>query len=201
MNILILWSYSTWKTTLINEFKNKFPQYKIKELPDIARLILERDGLNINKFTPIKMIEFQKQVYKEFDSIRIQIASSKQEDEILIFDWADLLSLVYYTDSQNYSLNNVLSSIDKDSHLENLINNSIDWKEKFDLILYLPIEFELCVDWTRQSSDTKRKDIDNRLTFLMRELWYSFTKLSWTVSERIRILEELVEERLSYNCV
>lgn len=65
-------------------------------------------------------------------------------------------------------------------------------KEKYDLYIYFPIEFEMEIDGVRPFDEKYRRDIDRQILFLLEENNINFVKMVGTPEERITYLYSLM---------
>ena len=86
--------------------------------------MIERENIDINSLSKQEMISFQRNVYLEFLNYKNSMQSS--DGNIYIYDWADILSLTYYSDSLSIPLEELSLSQTTDNHLNLLIQNSFN---------------------------------------------------------------------------
>lgn len=78
-------------------------------------------------------------------------------------------------------------------HYAAMKKDSIKYKDLYDVVLYIPIEFELEKDWVRYEDLEFQKTIDERLKNIFRQLNISFITITWTFEERVKKLEEIIK--------
>lgn len=163
--IAICWSFSVGKSTLTKELSRILD---IKQNKEVARELLE------NWFslptTDYELFEFQKNILHNQKKI-------EQQDKFITD--ATLIEALAY--SKNI----------KDINYYNIIEREIReyYKEKvYDIIFYIPIEFDIEDDWIRHTDKELQKIIDKRIKENLKKYNSAeqIIELNWTVEERIK---------------
>ena len=181
MKILVLWSYSTWKTTIINEMKKHYPNLNFSIVPDTAREILEEKNINVNTMTKEDVINFQIEIFE-----RIKLHKEKLGwTQNYIIDWWEILLLIYFFD--------IHPNLKKYSNFIKDVYEEF-YKTNYDLVLYTPIEFRIEDDWIRHKDYIKRMNIDKRIRNYLDSTEMSHLYLTWTISNRIEIIWKYIDD-------
>jgi thymidylate kinase len=59
-------------------------------------------------------------------------------------------------------------------------------KNNYDIIFYVPIEFEMEQDWIRFENETYRKQIDKKILKLLNKNNIKYIILQWSIQERVK---------------
>jgi len=178
MNIWVSWTFSSWKSTLINALKKEAPFFNIVE--ETARELIIEQNIDINKLEGKELAYFQLAVFHR---------QKKKEREaegnyVNIMDTTLIDMLAYWADASN---------------IERLTREVIQYYKKkvYDIIFYLPPEIPLENDWVRHTDNEYRMVIDTRIKQGLHNLkrtvsWVRIVVLTWSVQERVaKAMEEI----------
>jgi len=186
MKILVLWSYSTGKTTIINEIQKVYKDMDFFIVPDTAREIIEEKQLNVNGMTKDEVIRFQMEIFE-----RVKLYKEKLKDNSnYIIDWGEILLLIYF--------------FDVNPHLKKyapFIKEVYDefYKTNYDLILYTPIEFWITDDWIRHKDYVKRINIDKQIQSYLDATEMPHLYLTGSIKNRMKLIDKFINENLKIN--
>jgi len=161
----ICWSFSVGKSTLTSELCKILDT---KQNNEVARDLLE-NWFSLPK-KDYELFEFQKHIIYNQQQIE------KQDN--FITDATLIEALAYSKDINNINYYNII-----EREIKEYYN-----KKVYDIIFYIPIEFEIEDDWIRHTDKDFQKTIDNRIKENLKK--YNPAKqiieLKWTVEERIK---------------
>ena len=147
MRIAVTGTYSVGKTTFINDLhvalQNK--KERITIINEVARSLIKR-GFKITPLTEFGIINYMKE-YLEWER--------ETEGDIVISD-RSLLDLLSYITIDN-------SPLVRKVYLDLIKEVWLMEKERFDVYLYLPIEFALDQDGARSPDEKYRKAVDRQI--------------------------------------
>ena len=157
MKVWLVWSFSTWKSTIAKSLKEKW--YNTSE--DIEREAIAKFGWIKNQ------LQFQNYIFER----------QKQEEEKTswFFDNTIITVLAY-----SYF------NLDKESY-DYLYNKAryYLYKKPYDWLIYLPIEFEIENDWIRNIDKEFQKCIDIKIKYLLKHFDLPYETVKWWVQERV----------------
>ena len=147
MRIAITGTYSVGKTTFINDLHASLENKKKKVIiiNEVARTLIKR-GFKITPLTEFGIINYIKE-YLEIER--------ETEGDIIISD-RSLLDLLSYITVDN-------SPLVRKVYLDLIKEVWLMEKERFDVYLHLPIEFELEQDGARSPDEKYRKAVDRQI--------------------------------------
>ena len=189
MNISIIWTFSTWKTTLAKKLiKKKFFKESWYELiTDVERRVFER-------LEWLTVWEKQKAITYE------QISKEKWHTNSWIKFISDnsVITALAYTRViwVEWQHKNMCEQETK-RRLEILNHKAF---RRYHLYIYLPIEFEIEKDWVRHEDKVLQVKVDEEIKKIFKEFWINFFEVKWTIEQRAKAIQLLVEEskRLIY---
>jgi len=172
MKNCIVWSFSTWKTTITDKIEekniNKFTFYS-----DIERKIWEKYWNIVN------LTEKEREIFQlDLIDYQIELEQNINKKEINFFNNSLITTLAYcfFTfDLKTYK------------KIEKSVENFLE-ENPYDQIFYLPIEFEIEDDWIRHIDSEFQKNIDLKIKEILQKfnLWY--TLINWSIKNRTDLI-------------
>ncbi len=160
MKIAIVWSHSTWKSSLLDASDLWLP--KIQE---VARDVMWIMGKKPQDMKRQELLEFQQMIYD------VQIG---KED----------LNVSFISDRWVYD-NLAYAKVVSEELFLNLFAYTAKYHKGYDHVFYLPIEFKLVDDWIRFTDTKFQKQIDKSIIQIMDTLWVEYTTTTWSIEERV----------------
>ena len=173
MKIWITGSHSCWKTTLLNELKKEYWN-KFNYIEEIAREVIKdlwkpQDMEWVDRWI-FQYIIMMKQIIKEM------------ELDNFISDRTVFDALVY-------SINNSGSFYEK---IENKFQEHIKNKV-YDIIFYVPIEFDLVDDWIRFEDKEYREFIDKEILKQLKKYNIDYITITWSIEDRVEQVKKHIK--------
>lgn len=189
MNVSIIWTFSTWKTTLAKKLSKKkfFKENWYELITDVERRVFEK-------------LEWLTVWEKQSAIIRDQIYHERR----VIENWKKFLSDNSIITALAYT--RVLwiewqfrSNCENETKRRLKFLNFKAFK-RYHLYIYLPVEFEIEKDWVRHEDKELQIKVDNEIKKIFKEFWIDFFEVNWTIEQRAKAIQLLVKEskRLIY---
>ena len=163
MRIWICWSQWTWKSTLLNELKKNLIEYNY--INEVAREVIKElwrpQDMKANDRLVFQYIIMMKQIIEE------------NKNNHFISD-RTIYDIMAYSEWLTWNL------FDK---IKKLFDEN---KNNYDIIFYVPIEFEMEQDWIRFENETYRKQIDKKILKLLNKNNIKYIILQWSIQERVK---------------
>lgn len=166
-------SHSTGKTTLMNALKKEFPKFNFvsEAARDCPYPINEKTGFLSQDFI------FRTQVCRELQS---------ELNEVTITDRTTFDQMAYikyaYHDSMTIT----------ESKYVLLKKYAMSWANTYDVLFYVPIEFDLVNDGIRSPDNDYRKKIDEYIIDLLNEKNRRYYTITGTIDERLKRIKEVL---------
>jgi len=93
----------------------------------------------------------------------------------------------------NIAYNRLLLNKEKSNKIENLLK-AIQDKVRYDILFYVPIEFELENDGIRFEDEQFRKLVDEEIKKILEEYKVSYITLRGSIQDRLKIIEDTIRE-------
>lgn len=170
MKIAITGSHWVGKSTLIDLLENKKELGHFKKIPEVAREEILKRGKTPDKMTLEEKIDFEQTLLKK--QIELEWQNSK-----FISDRCVLDILVY----SEFLLGNHKTK----DEIKELVKNYLIEKSPYDKIFYIPIEFELKLDWIRFEDIQFQKTVDEKFIYFFKEFWIEPIILKWNTEQRL----------------
>jgi len=171
-------SHSVGKTVLAEEIYEYYKdQLNVVRITEIARILINR-GFKLNKdITEYGIINYALEYLKK---------ERKSKADIVISDRSiiDLLSYIKVNKSDKIR-KPYISLIEEIVYME---------KNRFDLYLYLPIEFPLQIDDVRPSDVKYQQKVDDMILKLLSEYNTNWYEIKGSVKERLEKSVEIIDE-------
>ena len=190
MKIWIMWAFSTWKTTLAKWLYNKLKKdiNWLELIINPERKIQKELNYNFNNHTLEEFYNFQKKLieYKQ------EINKTKENYISDTPVWLWLWYIWNWETKKEKEINNELKKITFNSN------------SKYDILFYLPIEFEIENDWTRHVDKRFQEVVDERiiksLFHIKKVNWAKHVYLlSWDINTRINSAYDIIKKYLIDN--
>jgi hypothetical protein len=179
-------SHGVGKSTLLTILKEKYPNYDI-QLESLTRKAVN-DPAKLNLTTPEESEKIISEAYMQY------FLDNKDKDFISARGMVDVLAYSMYLSKKNGNISEeVIFDIEK--KVEELKKMKL-----FDLVLYIPIEFDLPEvekgTKFREGQEDKqyREDVDGIIKFLLWGYNIPYVKISGPKEERIAKIVELLEK-------
>lgn len=172
--IAIVGTYCSGKTTLAEIISDK---YNLKLSGDAFKLEIDQNftGKSFNNLNDDEAMLIAVRAFKRRQKF-------ERENTSFISDAGFISELAYY-----------LSSINNEKPIfPSLIKNNLEHSEIYTDVLYLPMEIEFKQDNYRPNNLKLRKNIDDKIKEILNDKKISFTTISGSVSERVEMVEELL---------
>jgi len=168
MRIAIIWSHSTWKSTLIKELDTL--GYPIIE--EVSRRVIKKVWIEPITMSEIAFLGFETMVYN------VQIQEEDKLQDFISDRWViDILAYCKWRIAYDF----IKPWVDK-----RLL------EVKYDYIFYIPIEFGLVQDDVRSKEKTYQQEIDNNIKELIKEYNLKVITIKWSVEERVNKVVQLI---------
>jgi len=184
MKIAFTGSHGVGKTTLITELRNELSNYKnvqvTKEVPRIICDIIDnpeyfrRNQNNLKK----QLLIFFGQIIQEYDL-------SKLDSEILICDRTIF-------DHWAYTLYLFKDKLD-DDFIKIIEHFMVKHMSNYDSIFYIPIEFEVEDDGTREDDKGFQKEVDSLIIGNLKKNSIPFFEINGTIKNRVQLVKNKLE--------
>ena len=186
MRVCMCGSHGVGKSTLLTILKEKYPNYDI-QLESLTRKAVN-DPAKLNLTTPEESEKIISEAYMQY------FLDNKDKDFISARGMVDVLAYSMYLSKKNGNISEeVIFDIEK--KVEELKKMKL-----FDLVLYIPIEFDLPEvekgTKFREGQEDKqyREDVDGIIKFLLWGYNIPYVKISGPKEERIAKIVELLEK-------
>lgn len=186
MRVCMVGSHGVGKSTLLAILKEKYPNYDI-QLESLTRKTIN-DPTKLNLTTPEESEKLISEAYMKY------FLDNKDKDFISARGMIDVLAYSMYLSKKNGNISEeVLFSIEE--KVEELKKMKL-----FDLVLYIPIEFDLPevekgIKFREGQEDKQyREDVDGIIKFLLWGYNIPYVKISGSKDERISKIVELLEK-------
>jgi len=186
MRVCMVGSHGVGKSTLLAILKEKYPHYDI-QLESLTRKTIN-DPTKLNFTTPEESEKLLAEAYMQY------FITNKDKDFISARGMIDVLAYSMYLAKKNGNIGEkvMLGIQEKIEKLKEM--------KLFDLVLYIPIEFDLPEVEKgakfREGQEDKqyREDIDGIIKFLLCGYNIPYVKISGSKDERINKIVELLEK-------
>jgi nicotinamide riboside kinase len=165
MRIWITGSHWTWKTSILNKLETKLPK-----ISEVARELIEKKWVLPHNMSDDDRSEFQ------FELLLLQMQKEVCEfiSDRTIFDVLAYSKWLRHYDSMvkmtRYYLDN----------------------NPYDLVFYIPIEFDMETDGVRKEDEEYRKEIDKNILELLTEFNVKYITIKWSLDERIKNINRAI---------
>jgi predicted ATPase len=177
MKVCIVGSFGTGKSTLYKELeKNPKVNQEFEFITETARFLIDTQGYNPRYFDDELQMEFQHKVFNRQSQEEL-----KNKDKKFITDRGVLDGLTY---AENIADQEFLKMIKKKAF-------DFNAKYPYDLIIYLPIEFELEDEGTRKD-EKEQLVLDKRLIKMLNYLGLGYVTVTGSVQQRVNKVLELL---------
>lgn len=166
-------SHSTGKTTLMNALKKEFPKFNFvsEAARDCPYPINENTGFLSQDFI------FRTQVCRELKS---------ELNDVTITDRTTFDQLAYI----EYAYRDAMTI--HESKYALLKKYALAWANTYDVLFYVPIEFDLVNDGVRSTDDNYRRKIDEYIVKLLDEKNRRYYTIAGTVEERLKQVKDKI---------
>lgn len=176
MKIWICWSFWTGKTTILNhlwEIKTDFTHIISTE-----RILAKNLNFDFNNASLEERISFQREL------VALQIELEKQSSRFITD--TSLVDIIAYC--------NFIKNHDNDfyqQHIQNPIISYFNTHQKYDILFYLPIEFDIENDGVRHIDNAFRREIDSLVAQNLELFWKQVIILEWSIKKRLQSIENI----------
>jgi nicotinamide riboside kinase len=171
MKICITGSQGVGKTTLAQQINKEFPEFQV--LPEAARLAVEAGySLDLDATMELEMWLILKQIELE------KATGDWVADRCFI----DLVAYISYLFRHQDALIEVAQRIIGDR------------LKGYDLVLYLPVEFEIKADGVRFVDKKFQSDVDKIVEWLLHRYDIRFHRITGNPKERLTQVKKLIKE-------
>lgn len=187
MRVCLTGSHGTGKTTLLTVLKEKYPSYDI-QLESMTRKAVS-DPTKLNLTTPEESEKLISEAYMKY------FLDNQDKDFISSRHMIDVLAYSMYLSKKNGNISEE-TIFDIEEKVEELKKRKL-----FDLVLYIPIEFDLPevekgVKFREGQEDKQyREDIDGIIKFLLWGYNIPYVKINGSKEERIKKIEECLNAK------
>jgi hypothetical protein len=186
MRVCLTGTHAVGKTTLLTILKEKYPNYDI-QLESLTRKAVN-DPAKLNLTTPEESEKLISEAYMKY------FLDNQDKDFISSRHMIDVLAYSMYLSKKNGNISEeVIFDIEK--KVEELKKIKL-----FDLVLYIPLEFDLPEVEKgakfREGQEDKqyREDVDGIIKFLLWGYNIPYVKINGSKDERIAKIVELLEK-------
>ncbi len=186
MRVCMTGTHAVGKTTLLTILKEKYPNYDI-QLESLTRKAVN-DPAKLNLTTPEESEKLISEAYMKY------FLDNQNKDFISSRHMIDVLAYSMYLSKKNGNISEEVM-LEIQEKVEKLKEMKL-----FDLVLYIPIEFDLPEVEKgakfREGQEDKqyREDIDGIIKFLLWGYNIPYVKISGSKDERINKIVELLEK-------
>ncbi len=185
MKIAFTGTHCTGKTTLLHDIEEIFStEFVVNSVTEVARRIISRGY-------PLSM-DANIDSYVHYINDQLNEENEKMKNCGLFISDRTLLDPVAYA-IVNYQLPRPYIP---QYFIDMMKNVWLLEKEKYDLYVYFPVEFELEADGVRPSDEKYRQDIDKVIVSLLEEYNINYIKISGNRFERREYLSCVIKEHL-----
>lgn len=177
MKIAVDGSFSTGKTTLFTELVKLYPD--IYPIEEVSRVLLAEYG-----FSSISELQGDNKTKFEQDLIDRQIMLELRSKDFIV-DLSLIANLAYKTNVKRV-----------DEALASKVSNFIADRGNYDLVFYIPIEFDLVKDGLRHEDEEFRKFIDQEIKNIHIKYSVSPIILSGDISQRLELAKKCISQAL-----
>lgn len=183
MKIAFTGTHSTGKTTLLNDFNNVIiKDCVVHSVTEVAREIINKGyPLNMDATTHSYMHYINDQLTEELRYM--------SNCDLFISD-RTLLDPVAYA-----IVNSKLPRPYIPNYFIEMMENI--WlleKDRYDIYIYFPIEFDICIDGVRPIDDVYRIDVDKEIYRLLNKYNVNYIVISGAPEERVEQLKRVIRE-------
>ncbi len=169
MKIGIVWAFSTWKTTLAYQLKEKYERVywdKIHLDINTERELAELLSFDFNKHTEEQKLDYQRWL------VHTTLAVAWKYDDLI-------------TDTPI----NLIPAYCDDENIKKIVRKYSPYL--YDIIFYLPIEFEIENDWVRHTNEELRRGVNKRVLEELHNAYSQNNKLTirtlhWSIADRLQ---------------
>jgi len=186
MRVCMTGTHAVGKTTLLTILKEKYPNYDI-QLESLTRKAVN-DPAKLNLTTPEESEKLISEAYMKY------FLDNQNKDFISSRHMIDVLAYSMYLAKKNGNISEEVM-LEIQEKVEKLKEMKL-----FDLVLYIPIEFDLPEvekgTKFREGQEDKqyREDVDGIIKFLLWGYNIPYVKISGSKEERINKIVELLEK-------
>jgi nicotinamide riboside kinase len=177
MKIAVDGSFSTGKTTLFNELIKFYPE--LHPIEEVSRVLLAEYGLSsVDELQGKQKLKFEQGLIDRQISLELQHKN-------FIVDLSLIANLAYKTNDKIV-----------DRALANKVSEFLGERGNYDLIFYIPIEFNLVKDGLRHEDEEFRKFIDQEIKNIHIKYNVSPIILSGDISQRLELAKKNISQAL-----
>lgn len=188
LKIAFTGSHCTGKTTLLNDVKDALQSnIVVNDVTEVARKIIEK-GYPLNMDATIDS-------YVHYINDQLEAEKTKMEGCDVFISDRTLLDPVAYA-----MVNSKLPRPYIPQYFIEMMKNI--WlmeKEKYDIYIYFPVEFELEMDGVRPFDENYRRQIDDMIVKLLEDNGIKYVKITGNREERTNYLLTLIDNCLYSN--
>lgn len=173
MKIWFCGTFAVGKTTLLEKSKIFFQDYHY--IISTERELAKELDFDFNQSSIKEKISFQTELIKK----QIQ----KEKDAKIFVTDTSLIDILAYS----YFIKDSTPEIFEESFIQ-VIDSYFNHSWKYDLLFYIPIEFEIENDWVRHIDNDFRYYIDTLIKKHLDLFGKKIITLSWDIDNRIQIL-------------
>lgn len=176
MKIWICGSFWTGKTTILNHLWEL--QKDFTHIISTERVLAKELQFDFNHASLEDRILFQKKL------VTLQIELEKQSAKFITD--TSLIDIIAYC--------NFIKNHDNDfyqNQIEKSITHYLDTHDKYDILFYLPIEFDIENDGVRHVDNTFRREIDTLISQNLELFWKKVIILEWSIKKRLQSIENI----------
>jgi adenylate kinase len=182
MRIAFTGSHGVGKTTVLTALQKELPNYTV-QIESLTRKVCSSDKLN---FETVDESE-QKIVQAYYDLFK-----KAPKDFVSPRHIIDVMAYSVYLDKKNHNI-----SDNTFEYIEELLLSVIE-KKMFDLVVYIPIEFELKEkgEFRKGQEDlTYQRDVDIIIKFLLWQYDIPYITITGNCEQRVKQLVKIIKEK------
>lgn len=181
MKIAFTGSHGVGKTTLISTLEKKIEKIKKVEVTkEIPRIIC--DLINEPEYFRRNQNNLKKQMLIFFGQIIQEYELSKKDSEILICDRTIFDHWAYTIYLMESELDNELKKVIEYFMVSHMLS--------YNHIFYIPIEFEVEDDGTREDDRNFQKEVDRLIIKNLNENKIPYTEINGSIEERLKTVSK-----------
>ena len=183
IKIAITGTFSVGKTTLIQEFTNRNINFKYEILKEKATELIQQ-GVQFGKKATLESY-----IIYINEQLKSEIESSKKDYEILLSDRTLIDGVTHPIVNNRIGVSNI-----PDYFIE-MFENVLHFQKSFyDIYIYIPIEFDLVTNNTRENDLVYQREIDKEIVKMLDKHQMNYYKISGSIEERCLQLSRLIDK-------
>jgi GTPase SAR1 family protein len=186
MRIVFTGSHGVGKTSILKVLKEKLPDYDI-QLESLTRKAVG-DSSKLNLTTPEESEKLIAKVYMDY------FLNNQNKNFVASRHMVDVFAYSIYLRKVNKNISDI-TLIDIDDKIQKIIHKKI-----FDVVCYIPIEFDLTEEETKkvfregQNNKNYREDIDTIIKFYLWSYGIKYITITGSVEDRVKQVLEIVNK-------